>query len=322
MPAPSSPTARASRRSDNRPRPATPASPLRVWFNAVRPRSFTTSTVPIIAATALGMVDGYVHVDLFVLMLLASIFTHAACNLTNDYFDDRRGVDTHETLGQGGALQRGELSHDQLRSGIAVCFGIAILCAVPIIAVVGPVIILIGIASAAAAFFYTAGPFPLAYYALGEVTVFLAMGVGMVCGAYYVNTGSVSTAAWLLGIAIGLLAAAFLHANNIRDIETDRARNKRTLANLLPRKAWMFEYIALVLLPYGLATAMFAVQPELYPILIVWFAFPVSFKLIERMALAKTREHYNVLTRKTAGLHLRFSTLMSLGLAIAAVVAQ
>ncbi|HEU0165535.1 MAG TPA: prenyltransferase, partial [Thermomicrobiales bacterium] len=188
---------------------------IRTWFNAVRPRSFTTSTVPIIAATALAMVDGVAYPDLFIFMLLASIFTHAACNLTNDYFDDRRGVDSEMTLGQGGALQSGAITHLELRNAIIICFGLALLFAIPVIVTVGPIIILIGILSAAAAYLYTAGPFPLAYYALGEVTVFFAMGIGMVCGAYYVNTGQITIPSVLLAIAVGCLAAAFLHANNV-----------------------------------------------------------------------------------------------------------
>ena len=294
----------------------------RTWFHAVRPRSFTTSTVPIVAATALALVDGSVKPVLVVMMVLASMFTHAACNLTNDYFDDRRGVDSKETLGQGGALQSGALSHDDLRSGIAVTFGLAILSAVPVIAAVGPIIIWLGLASAAAAFLYTAGPFPLAYYALGEITVFLAMGLGMVCGSYYVNTGTITISAVLLGTAIGLLAAAFLHANNVRDIETDRLRNKRTLANLLPRKVAVFEYALLVMIPYALAIAIFVVQPVLYPVLLVWLSFPKAFKLIERMALSTSHIELNAVTRNSAGLHLRYSTLMSFGLVLAALVAR
>jgi len=299
-----------------------PASFWRTWFVAARPRSFTTSTVPIIAATALALVDGSAHPGLFVMMILASIFTHAACNLTNDYFDDRRGVDSHATLGQGGALQSGALTHNDLRNGIAVCFGLALLCAIPVIVAVGPIIIWIGIASAAAAFLYTAGPFPLAYYALGEVTVFLAMGIGMVCGAYYVHTGAVTAPAVLLATAIGLLAAAFLHANNMRDIETDRMQHKRTLANLLPRKYGIIEYALLVMIPYALTIAMIAVQPNLYPVLIVWLSFPKAFRLIERIGLTTSHTDLNVITRNSAGLHLRFCTLISLGLLIAALVSR
>jgi len=292
----------------------------RTWLQAVRPRSFTTSTVPIVAATALALVDGSVKPGLFVLMLLASIFTHAACNLTNDYFDDRRGVDSQETLGQGGALQSGALSYDDLRNGIAVSFGLAVLSAIPVIVAVGPIIIWIGLASAAAAFFYTAGPYPLAYFALGEVTVFFAMGIGMVCGAYYVHTGQVSLPSVFLGTAIGLLAAAFLHANNVRDIETDRVQNKRTLANILPAKGALIEYALLMMLPYALAIAMVIVQPVLYPVLLVWLSFPTAYKLIKSMALATTRVQLNAVTRNSAGLHLRYSALISLGLILAALV--
>lgn len=294
----------------------------RVWFQAVRPRSFTTSTVPIVAAAALAMVDGAINPWLFILMLLASICTHAACNLTNDYFDDRRGVDSGATLGQGGALQRGALTHADLRNGIMICFGLAILLAVPVIAAVGPVVLWIGIVSAAAAWLYTAGPFPLAYWALGEVTVFLTMGIGMVCGAYYVLRGDVSLPATFLGAAIGLLAAAFLHANNMRDRETDRVMHKRTVANLVSNGLGIVWYAFLLFTPFVLAIAMLVAQAELYPVLLVWIAFPTAYRLVERGGLARTAQEWNLLTRRSAGLHLRFCTLMSLGLMIAVLLVR
>ncbi|MGB3330838.1 MAG: 1,4-dihydroxy-2-naphthoate octaprenyltransferase [Thermomicrobiales bacterium] len=314
------PTATPSRPSSIRSRSGAPR--WSVWFNAVRPRSFTVSTVPIVAATALAMVDGAIDPMLFVLMLLASIFTHAACNLTNDYFDDRRGVDSEQTLGQGGALQSGDLTHEDLRNGIMVSFGLAILCAVPVIAAVGPVVFWIGLFSAAAAYLYTAGPFPLAYWALGEATVFLTMGIGMVCGAYYVLRGTVSTPAILLGAAIGMLAAAFLHANNMRDVETDRAMHKHTLANLLPRGLSIAWFAFLLFTPFALAIAMFVNEPELYPVLLVWLSFPTAYKLVERGGLATTAGQLNIITRKTAGLHLRFTTLISLGLLLAVLMVR
>lgn len=300
---------------------ATNRSP-KVWFQAVRPRSFTTSTVPIVAAAALAMVDGAINPILFILMVLASICTHAACNLTNDYFDDRRGVDSGVTLGQGGALQRGALTHADLRNGIMVSFGLAILFAVPVIAVVGPIVFWIGIVSAAAAYLYTAGPFPLAYWALGEITVFLTMGIGMVCGSYYVLRGDVSLPAVFLGAAIGMLAAAFLHANNMRDRETDRAMRKRTLANLLPQGAGIAWYAFLLFTPFALAIAMLVKQAALYPVLLVWIAFPTAYRLVERGGLARTAQEWNIITRRSAGFHLRFCTLMSLGLMIAVILVR
>ncbi len=296
------------------------APSLKTWFWAVRPRSFSTSTIPIVAATALAAVDGEVRWGFFVLMLIASVLTHAACNLTNDYFDDVRGVDSDETLGQGGALQRGVLTHGDLRLGIAFCFTGALIAALPIIASVGEVVFWIAVASAAAAFLYTGGPFPLAYYALGELTVFLAMGIGMVTGAYYVHTGTVSVEAVLLATAMGLLSAGFLHANNVRDIESDRRQRKRTLANLLGRHAATIEYAFLVFVPFGCATAMVILNPASWPLLLVFVAFPIAWRLTREIAVETTPARLNMLVRRSAGLHLVYGALASLGLALTAMI--
>jgi NitT/TauT family transport system permease protein len=293
---------------------------LRTWFIAVRPRSFTTSTIPVVAATMLALVDGDVRWGFFVLMLIASVLTHAACNLTNDYFDDIRGVDSEETLGQGGALQQGTLSYADLRLGIAVCFTGAFLAAMPIIASVGEVVFWIGLASAAAAFLYTGGPFPLAYYALGEVTVFLAMGIGMVTGAYFVHTGTVSVEAVLLATAMGLLSAGFLHANNVRDIDTDRRQQKRTLANLLGRHASTIEYAFLVFVPFLCALAMVLLKPECWPVLLVFVALPIAVRLTREIAVETAPSALNLLVRRSAGLHLMYGTLASIGLVMTAVI--
>ena len=293
---------------------------FKTWFWAVRPRSFTTSTIPVVAATALAAVDGDVRWGFFVLMLVASILTHAACNLTNDYFDDVRGVDAGDTLGQGGALQNGTLSYVDLRLGIAVCFTGAFVASLPIIASAGEVVFWIAIASAAAAFLYTGGPFPLAYYALGEVTVFLAMGIGMVTGAYYVHTGSWTVEAVLLATAMGLLSAGFLHANNVRDIDSDRKHRKRTLANQLGRHAATIEYAFLVFVPFLCATALVALNPARWPVLLVFIALPIAFKLTREIAVETAPARLNQLVRQSAGLHLVYGTLVSVGLTLAAVI--
>lgn len=292
----------------------------KVWFKAVRIRSFTASTVPIVAASMLARVDGSVSWTMVALMILASVLTHAACNLTNDYFDAIRGVDSDETLGQGGALQRNELGHADLRAGIAVCFTAALVFALPVIQEAGQIVLWIALLSAAAAFLYTAGPFPLAYWALGEVTVFLAMGIGMVCGSYYVLTGTVTTPAVLLAIAMGLLAAAFLHANNVRDIESDRARNKRTLANLLGRRAATFEVGLLLSLPLLCILLMVVLQPDIYPIVIVGASIPQAVWIWRRIASETSPSTLNLAVRRAAGLHMQFGLLASLGLFLAAML--
>ena len=301
------------RRADRR------AASVRDWLRAVRLRSFSTSTIPVVAATMLAFVTGEVRWGYFVLMLLASMLTHAACNLTNDYFDDARGVDSSETLGQSGVLQDGSVSHAELRFGIAFCFTAALILALPIIADVGLGILWLAIASAAAAFFYTGGPFPLAYYALGEVTVFLAMGIGMVLGVFYVHTDSISTPSLLLAAAMGLLSAAFLHANNVRDIEPDRRQHKRTLANLLGRRAATIEFALLVSIPFVLLIAIVLDDPTWYPLLLVLAAIPRAISIARQIGVEQDPARLNLIVRRAAGLHLIFGVLASAGLLIAAI---
>lgn len=297
-----------------------PLPAWRAWFQAIRFFSFTTSTVPVIAASMLAWSDGEIAWDLFVLMLLASMATHAGCNLTNDYFDDRSGVDTRESLGPSGVLQQGVLTHAELRVGIAVAFALALLFAIPVMLAAGVVVLWIALLSAAAAFFYTAGPYPLAYIALGEVTVFLAMGVGMVGGTYYVHTGELSWPAVLLGTATGALAAAILHANNIRDIEGDRAVGKRTLANLFGRRFAFREYVALVAVPYPAVLAMIALDGGLWPLVLTGAAIPPTIRIARLLAHAMTPAELNVVLRRTAGLHLRFGALASIGLLVSVIL--
>jgi 1,4-dihydroxy-2-naphthoate octaprenyltransferase len=292
----------------------------KTWFKAIRFFSFTTSTIPIVAATMLAWSEGHVSWVMFVLMLVASMFTHAACNLTNDYFDDRSGVDTKVSLGPSGVLQEGLLSHRELRIGIAVCFATALLLAIPVMLEAGIIVLWIALFSAAAAFFYTAGPYPLAYIALGEVTVFLAMGVGMVGGTFYVHTGSLSGSAVLLGMAIGSLAAAILHANNIRDIEGDRAMNKRTLANLFGMRFAFREYVALVALPFLCAGVMIALNNTLWPLVITGAVVPATVDLVRLLSRATTPAEHNGILRRTAGLHLRFGVLTSIGVLVSAIL--
>jgi 1,4-dihydroxy-2-naphthoate octaprenyltransferase len=191
----------------------------------------------------------------------------------------------------------------------------------PIIREAGQVVFWIALFSAAAAFLYTAGPFPLAYWALGEVTVFLAMGIGMVCGAFYVLTGGLTSSAVLLAIAMGLLAAAFLHANNVRDMESDRAMNKRTLANLLGRRAAAVEVGLLLTLPLLCVLVMVVIQPDIFPIVIVGASIPQAIWIWRRIRSETSPATLNLTVRRAAGLHMQFGLLASLGLLLAVVFA-
>jgi 1,4-dihydroxy-2-naphthoate octaprenyltransferase len=292
----------------------------KIWFRAIRFFSFTTSTVPVLAASALARHEAGIDVVSLVLMLIASMATHAGCNLANDLYDDRSGVDRLQIVGQGGVLQVGWLTRRDLAIGIAVSFPIALIVALPIMIDIGRPIIILAVASAAAAFFYTGGPFPLAYWALGEITVFLAMGVGMVGGVYYVHTGELGVSALLLGAAIGSLAAAILHANNLRDRDVDRQHRKRTLANLVSRRFGVWEFQVLVIVPWLLVSMLIVRDPASWPLLIVVGALPRAIDLMRRVGNTHATEGLNRILRQSAGLHMQFGLLVTGGYLIATML--
>lgn len=300
---------------------AVPRPPIwKVWFLAIRPFSFTTSTVPVIAASMLALFDDRLDVPDLLLMLIASMATHAGCNLANDYYDDETGVDRKQVIGQAGVLQNGWLTRREIGIGIIVSFAVALVAALPIMIEIGTPIIVLALLSAAAAYLYTGGPFPLAYWALGEVTVFLAMGVGMVCGTYYVHTGEVTTDAVLLSVAIGFLTTAILHANNVRDREVDRQHRKRTLANLLPRWFANLEYQALVLLPWLLVVWLILRNPATWPITVSALVLPKAMRLARTFPAADTPLELNPYVRRSAGLHMQFGLLISAGYLAATLI--
>ena len=119
---------------------------------------------------------------------------------------------------------------------MAVAFGIATLAGIYLTLIAGWPVVIIGIASMLAALAYTGGPWPFGYRALGELFTFLFFGVVAVVGTYYVETNRVSLEVLAASLPVGLTVTAILVVNNVRDIETDRAAGKRTLAVVLGRQ--------------------------------------------------------------------------------------
>ena len=153
-----------------------------------------------------------------------------ATNFINDALDFKKGADTSERLGPIRVTQAGLLSAESVMSAAWVCLVLAALCGIPLLLRGGWPMLLIGLASIAAAYAYTGGPYPLAYHGMGELFVVLFFGFIAVGGTFYAHSLQWTQSALLAGFAAGSLATVLLVINNLRDIESDRRSNKRTLA--------------------------------------------------------------------------------------------
>lgn len=293
--------------------------PIYNWYMATRPFSFTASTIPVLIGTFLAAYEGEFRPVLFILVIVASVLVHAGSNLVNDYYDFVKGADAPHHLGRGGMIQRGLISPKAILVFGLVLFGLATSIGLIIVAMVGWPVLLFALPSLAAAYLYTGGPKPLAYVALGEITVFIFMGPMIVVGSYYVQTQSLSWTAFLISVPIGLLVTAILQANNIRDISDDAKAGKRTLATYIGRKWASREYVILLFGAYATLgmIALFGLAPV--GIVIVFLTLPRAIELARIVSRRAETRTLNAVLRRTAGLHLQFGLLVSAALLASAV---
>ncbi|MGZ8649092.1 MAG: 1,4-dihydroxy-2-naphthoate polyprenyltransferase [Solirubrobacteraceae bacterium] len=213
---------------------------------AARPRTLPAAVAPVLVGTALAATEGTFRWLTFLAAMLGALFIQVGTNLSNDYSDARRGADREDRLGPVRVTAGGLVPPRQVLVATYVAFGLAVLAGVYLIATAGWELLLVGAASILAGVLYTGGPRPYGYEGLGEVFVFLFFGVVAVTGSYFAQTERLTWEAFVRAVPVGLLAAAILVVNNVRDLETDRRAGKRTLAVRLGRGRARGLYVAMV----------------------------------------------------------------------------
>jgi 1,4-dihydroxy-2-naphthoate octaprenyltransferase len=283
------------------------------WCLALRPWSFTISLAPILAGTSLAILDGHgARLGLALAALTASILIHAGTNLQNDVGDFRRGADGAGRIGPPRATTEGWLPASQVQFAVVLCFALAFLPGAYLVVHGGWPILAIGLASVAAGAVYTAGPRPVAYSGWGETFVILFFGLVAVGGMYYLHAGTISAAAVLAGAAVGLLAAAVLVVNNLRDIDSDRRIGKNTLAVRCGVRFTLVEYAFLLLAPFALVLAL-AQHEERIGLLAPLLLLPWAVRLYLRVRRTPSGAWLNGALASTAKLGLVFAILLSVG---------
>ena len=206
------------------------AAPGNPWVLAARPQTLWVAVSAVLVGSALAVHDGAFRLDVFLLTMGAALLIQVGVNYANDYSDGVRGTDTAERIGPRRAVASGLIAPGRMRAGIVAVFGAAAVLGAILAFISGPWVIAIGAASILAALGYTGGPRPYGYAGLGELSVFIFFGPVATVGTRYVYDGAVTAAAWVGAVMIGLLSTAILVANNLRDIGTDTAAGKNTLA--------------------------------------------------------------------------------------------
>ncbi len=261
-------------------------SALRIWAMAARPRTLPAALAPVFVGTAAALQEiqhpsSVLGIDdfrwgTFIAALIGALFIQIGTNLANDYSDAKRGADTVDRLGPVRVTASGLAAPSRVLYATWAAFGVAALAGLYLGIEVGWEIIGIGIISIAAGVLYTGGPKPYGYEGLGEVFVFVFFGLVAVNGSYYVQLEQLDLAPFLLSIPIGLLSAAILVVNNVRDIDTDRRAGKRTLAVRLGRERTRELYTATIALSYLLLPLVLLAGSRWAPALVALASAPLA----------------------------------------------
>jgi 1,4-dihydroxy-2-naphthoate octaprenyltransferase len=235
-------------------------------------------------------------------------------NLSNDYSDARRGADAEDRLGPVRVTAGGLVPPRQVLIATYVSFGLAVLFGVYLIAVAGWELLLVGAASILAGVAYTGGPKPYGYEGLGELFVFLFFGVVAVAGSFFVQVKTLHWEAFALAVPVGLLAAAILVVNNIRDIDSDRRAGKRTLAVKLGREQTRVMYAAVVYLAYLLTPITWLFGPTTAWVLLPWLTLPLATAAVRIVRTRTDGPSLNGALAQSGMLQLAFCMLLSAGL--------
>lgn len=292
---------------------APPASPsLRTWLLAARPKTLTAAVVPVVVGTGLALGQGMALLWPALAALAGAMLIQIGTNLTNDYYDFRKGADTHERVGPTRVTQSGLIAPQTVLAAGAGCFALATLVGVSLVARGGWPFVAIGLASVLAGWAYTGGPYPLGYHGLGDLFVMVFFGLVAVPGTFYAQALQLVPAVWPAAVAVGATGTMILVVNNLRDLETDARAGKQTLVVRFGRAFGRAEYVALLVVALAMPLTMVALGWARWPVLLALLATPLAWPPLSRV-LRNTGAALNPALGTTARFQAAFGLLLSLG---------
>jgi 1,4-dihydroxy-2-naphthoate octaprenyltransferase len=285
---------------------------IKLWIQAARPKTLWAAVSPVLIGLAMASKAGRLNLPAALATVITALLIQIATNFANDYYDFIKGADNEKRYGPQRLTQAELVKPQTMKKAFIITFLAAFLCGLYLVYVGGLPILLIGVFSILFGILYTGGPYPLGYNGLGELFVFIFFGPVAVGGTYYIHTQRVDSAVLLAGIAPGLISAAILVVNNLRDIKTDAGAGKKTLAVRFGARFTKMEYLLLLissaLIPFAVFLTAGGGVYALFASFYILLAIPALKK-----TFTKTGSDLNEVLAETGRLLLIYSLIFSIG---------
>ena len=286
--------------------------PVNPYLEAARPRTLTAAFAPVLVGTAAA--STFIAWR-FVAALVVAVAVQVAVNYANDYFDGVKGVDTDARVGPRRAVASGLIAPQEMKVAIWVCLAITCLAGLALAAATTWWLVAVGAAAVVAALGYSGGPKPYASAAMGEVFVFVFFGLVATVGSAYVQDERIVRTAVIASVPVGLFAVAILVANNLRDIPTDAAAGKRTLAVVLGDHGTRQLYLLVLVVAFGFLGVVALSADSPWPLLAA-IAVPLAARPLELVRRGASGPDLIGVLAGTARAQLVFAVALTIGLVL------
>ena len=297
--------------------------PGRLAWLAIRPHTLPLSLSPVLAGSVVGWIEsGGFRPDILLAGALAAAAIQIGTNLHNDAVDTLNGTDDDKRVGPVRVTQRGWATPQQMLRAAHLVFAMAFVFGSYLVALGGLPIVLIGVISVIAAYGYSSGPWPISRGPLGELFVLVFFGLVAVGGIAWLHTGTLSTAAVLVGLVVGLPASMVLLLNNARDIETDRAAGRKTLAIVMGRRGSL-RLFAVFLVAIAASLVLLALQGGPWLGALAGLGGLLTAQPIwNRLGENASHEAFNASLKGTVRFQMSLTAVVCAGLLLAAVLSS
>ncbi len=297
---------------------------LHIWWGGVRPAYLPLSLLPVLLGTTIAWTQtvivhhllGRLHVVHLLAALVAVALIHIGANLINDYYDYLRGIDTTNPFGPGGLIQQGLIRPATVLIGGLIALSLGAIVGLVLAFSTSPFLLILGLVGLCAAYFYSATLRSLSSMALGELVAFCIFGPLITLGAYTTQTAHFSNVILPYGITLGLLTAAIIQINNMRDSEGDLHAKKRTIANLLSLPWNRAFAVLLLLLAYVPMTLLALPHNGPHLLLLVFWSLPALVLVISGILRTDSPAGLHATMRQAIALETTFTVLLIVALVI------